>query len=69
LAECEGNPVKLQRAINSVDIKPDHEMTVEEKERKLRMHTKKWRECVSKLNLKETDRKKLLAGPFFLAKR
>lgn len=68
LAECEGNPVAIQKLVNEVnDVKRygSHEEMLANMEKNML----EFRENVDKMSLQSSDRKKLLALPFYMSKR
>jgi len=68
LAECEGNPVAIQRLINEVEDVARYN-SHEEMLAKLEQAMIEYKERIGKMNLASSDSKKLLALPFYLAKR
>lgn len=71
LKACGGNPVKLQKLVNEVETNRRRHVaeSPEAAEAKLVDHLENYKNAVNKMNLHVSDRKKLLALPFYLAKR
>lgn len=69
LEACYGNPVALQHAINNVKISKDVTETWEQQVEAYTASLNKYKEDINKMNLSVSDRKKMLALPFYLAKR
>lgn len=69
LRATNGNPVKIQKIVDRYDGAPDrfdsYEQVVEEMQKTL----KDYKAAVDKLGFNSSDRKKVLALPFYLAKR
>lgn len=70
LAEVKGNPYELQKLVNKIDPAnvPGHS-SYQQVESDIHRDLQNFKEAVGKLNLYPSDRKKLLAMPFYLAKR
>lgn len=66
---CYGNPIALQHAINNVKISKDQTETYEQRVQSYQDSMKAYKEWVNKLNLSVSDRKKMLALPFYMIKR
>ena len=66
---CNGNPVKLQLAINEVEKPRGQPQTYEQRVANFRNALNHYKEEVDKRNLTVTDRKRLLALPFYMMKR
>lgn len=64
-----GNPAKLQLAINNVQVPSTKAHSYEELMKKHNENLKKWKEYVEKLPIYGSDKKKMLALPFYAAKR
>lgn len=66
---CSGNPVKLQMAINNVIIPDSIAPNYEDMVKKYFESLKNYKNQINKLQLFPSDRKKMLALPFYLQKR
>lgn len=64
-----GDPVLLQKLINSVEGSPSTPSSFEEAQVRLNESMIKFKEAVGKMNLIASDRKRLLALPLYMAKR
>ncbi len=63
-----GNPVKIQQIVNRVDSAPSA-ASFEHLVSEMQTALKEYREKVENIPMNESDKKKMLALPFFLAKR
>jgi len=68
LAECEGNPVAIQKLVNEVEDVARFN-SHEEMLAALEQAMIDYKNEVGKMSLAPSDRKKLLSLPFFMAKR
>lgn len=69
IAACDNNPVKLQIAINNVKIPKGHPQTYEQRVIEFKNSLDSYKAGIDSQNLTVTDRKKLLALPFYMMKR
>jgi hypothetical protein len=69
LKATNGNPVKIQKLVNEVEGSNVLYSSPEKASADLAVDLSSYKGAVNKLNLNTSDRKKLLALPFYLSKR
>ena len=70
LLATEGNPVKIQRLINDLDRSSVPKVgSYDELRERTQTAMQEYREAVEKMSLNPSDRKKLLALPWYMSKR
>lgn len=69
LEATNGNPVSLQLLINKIDAPTKSFSSYEAATLELQKSLQQYKESINQLNVNPSDRKKLLALPFYLQKR